>query len=115
MKHPRTAEGSILAIGAVILIVVCLIILLGGQTIWSFLLHERYKQALEAAALKAASDLSEIVINDPYFGFISLSDRPPIGHATVAEDGEPVPVHGINTIIATSRLEYLIATEIGDA
>jgi hypothetical protein len=89
--------------------------LFGSQIIWSFLKQERYQQALEGAALKAASDLSEIVINDPYFGFISLSDRPAIGEATLAADGQPLPVHSINSIIAAARLDYLVALELGDA
>lgn len=114
MKRPRRRRGSLIAIGAVILLVLSFIAVFAGQTIWSYLMHERYRQALEAASLKAASDLSEIVINDPYFGFISLSDRPASGHATIAEDGEPVPIHGINSLIAASRLDYLIATELGD-
>lgn len=115
IKQSRSREGSILAIGALVLLILSLVIVFCGQTIWSFLLHDRYKQALEAASLKAASDLSEIVINDPYFGFVSLSDRPAAGHATRAEDGQPVPILGINTIIAASRLNYLIATELGDS
>jgi hypothetical protein len=114
MKRSRREQGSLLAIVAVVLLVLLAIVLAGGQTIWSFVLHKRYEQAIEAAALKGASDLSDIVINDPYFGFISLSDRPAIGHGTIAEDGQPLPVHGINTIIAASRLDYLVATELGD-
>jgi len=76
--------------------------------------EQRYQQAIESAALRAATELSEIVINDPYFGFISLSDQKPIGQATFAADGEPLPVHGINTIIATTRLDYLIAKATND-
>lgn len=80
-----------------------------------FLLQHRHQQALDAAALKAASDLSQIVIDDPYWGYVALSDYPAMGHATIADDGQPVPVHGINTIIATCRLDYVIASELGNA
>src|SRR5579883_2289538 len=114
MKPSRRRKGSIIAIGAVVILVLSLVAAFGGQTIWSYLQHERYRQALESAALKAASDLSEIVINDPYFGFVSLSDRPAAGNATIADDGEPMPVHGINSLIAASRLDYLIASELCD-
>jgi hypothetical protein len=110
----KREQGSILAIATAVLMIISILALFGAQTIWSFILHSRHRQAMEAAALKAASDLSQIVVNDPYFGFVSLSDRPAIGQATIAEDGEPVPIHGINTIIAASRLDYLVATEIGD-
>jgi hypothetical protein len=85
------------------------------QLAWLFLQQQRHQQALEAAALAAASDLSQVVVNDPYFGFISLTDRPAVGRATRAEDGEPLPVRGINTIIATARLDYLVASELGNA
>jgi hypothetical protein len=73
------------------------------------------KTAIEAAALAAASDIARIVIDDPNFGFISLSDHPPIGRRAIARDGEPLPVLGINTILGTARLDYIIAKEIDDA
>jgi hypothetical protein len=113
-RNSRRKDGSILALGAVILLAVVMLFMFGNELAWLFLQQERYQQAVEASALKAASDLSEIVINDPNFGFISLTDRPAIGKATQAADGEPVPVRGINTIIATARLDYIIATELGN-
>lgn len=73
-----------------------------------------HKTAIEAAALAAATDIARIVIDDPNFGFISLSDHPPIGRRTLARDGEPLPVLGINTILGTARLDYIIAKEIND-
>ena len=106
--------------GAILLL--CLALLGFVITLFAFSIHvvqllierHRYQQAVESAALQASSDLSKIVINDPYFGFISLSDYPAIGKATIAIDGEPLPVHGINTIIATSRLDYIIAKQVDD-
>ena len=73
----------------------------------------KVKNALEAASLAAANDLAKIVINDPYWGFIALTDHPPIGTDTMAEDSEPLPVTGINTITATVRQELIIAHAIG--
>lgn len=70
--------------------------------------------AIEAAALAAATDIARIVIDDPNYGFISLSDHPPIGRRTVARDGEPLPVLGVNTLLGTARLDYIIAKEIND-
>jgi len=65
--------------------------------------------ALESACLAAAEDLSTIVIEDPYYGYIALTNYGPAGRATLAPDREPLPVLGINTIWATCREELLVA------
>jgi hypothetical protein len=75
--------------------------------------HER-ASAIEAAALAAAKDLSQEVIEDPNFGFVGLSDGAPIGQVTRAKDGYYLQVHGINTLLATIRLDMIIANEVGD-
>ena len=80
--------------------------LLGGS--------QEHATAIQAASLAAAQDISRIVIEDPNFGFISLSDYPPVGKATIAGDGEPMPVFGINTIVATARLDIIVANELRD-
>jgi hypothetical protein len=76
---------------------------------------QRSYSAVEAASLAAAEDLSKIVVNDPYYGYVALSDYAPIGKYAVAADGEPLPVLGINTIVATARLQMLIADQAGNA
>ncbi|PWU00128.1 MAG: hypothetical protein C5B53_04475 [Candidatus Melainabacteria bacterium] len=73
------------------------------------------KSAIEAAALAGANDLSRIVIDTPEFGYVSLSDQAPIGANTGASDQYPLPVHGINTIIGTARLDAIIADQLGDS
>lgn len=73
----------------------------------------RHKCALEAASLAAARDLSSIVIDDPGWGYVALTDHPPVGDETLAEDGYPLPVTGINTIMATVRLELIVAHAVG--
>jgi hypothetical protein len=72
------------------------------------------RTAIEAAALAAANDLGRIVIDTPEFGYVSLSDQAPIGSGTGASDQYPLPVHGINTIIGTARLDAIIADQLGD-
>jgi hypothetical protein len=62
-----------------------------------------------------AEKLSRIVVNDSHFGFIALSNSPPIGKATVADDGEPCPISGINNLLATIRLDTLMAHELNDS
>ncbi len=110
----RNEQGSLIILYIAITFVVIALFMLGSRILLLMTEKERYQQALESAAIKASVDLSEIVINDPNFGFISLSDQGAIGRATMAADGEPLPVHSINTIIATTRLGYIIAQETGD-
>lgn len=72
----------------------------------------RAQDAVEAAVKVAAMDLSRIVIEDPRFGYISLSNHQPVGRGTLAPDGEPLPVTGINTLVATLRQNAIIAKEL---
>jgi hypothetical protein len=69
---------------------------------------------IEAASLAVAKDLGRIVIEDPYYGFVSLSDYPPTGKATMAVDNYYLPVQSINTILATVRLDMIIADQLNN-
>jgi hypothetical protein len=73
------------------------------------LFRGRENSSLEAASLCAVNDVTKIVIDDRYFGFVALSDDTPTGLATIAQDQQPLPVWGINTVWATVRREMLIA------
>lgn len=76
--------------------------------------HEQ-RSAAEAAALAATVDLSKIVILTPQFGYVGLSDSAPNGAYTDDPnngDGYAMPVHGINTLLATTRLDMMIASVI---
>jgi hypothetical protein len=75
--------------------------------------HEQ-KSAIEAAALASAKDISAIVINDPNFGLIGLSDSSPIGTATAAGDNFYTSATGINTLLGTIRLDLIIADYLED-
>lgn len=70
------------------------------------------QNVVEAAGLLAAHSLSRIVIADPAFGYVSLSNHPPEGTATRALDGEPLPVIGINTLVGTLRQNAIVADEL---
>jgi len=71
------------------------------------------QHAAQAAALAAANDVRSIVVNDPYYGYISLVDHPPTGMGTLSGDGQPQGVLGINTIFAMGRLQMLIGQQLG--
>jgi hypothetical protein len=102
----------------IIMLIVCFVIVPLLMVVGQFGLYSvdrtRIQNIVEAAGLLAANDLSRIVINDPYFGYVSLSNYAPIGRGTCAADGEPLPVVGINTLIATVRQNMLLATALGN-
>ncbi len=76
--------------------------------------NSEQKTAIEAAALAAARDISNIVIDTPEFGFIGLSDSAPVVDTTPsATDTFPVPVHSLNTLIGTARLDLIIGDAVG--
>lgn len=76
--------------------------------------HNEQRTAIESAALAAAKDLGRIVVEDPNFGFISLSDAAPVGTNTTAGDRFYLPVHGINTLLGTIRLDLIVADQLND-
>ncbi len=76
--------------------------------------HNEQKTAIESAALAAARDISRIVINDPNFGYIGLSDSAPVGKQLLAGDGYPLEVRSINTIFATIRLDMIVADRLNN-
>jgi hypothetical protein len=114
-KRHRRENGSILLL---ILFLVCFLlvpaIILIGQMGINNVGRVRTQSVVEAAGLVAANDLSRIIINDPNFGYVALSNYPPIGKATCAPDGEPLPVVGINTLVGTVRQNTIIAHELGN-
>lgn len=74
-----------------------------------FVCRGKAENVVQAAAIVAANDLSRIVINDSHFGYVSLSNHPATGKATRAQDGEALPVTGINTLIGTLRHNAAVA------
>ncbi|MDR3616456.1 MAG: hypothetical protein P4L53_23045 [Candidatus Obscuribacterales bacterium] len=114
--YKRAQNGDALPfIAAIFLGVILSIILFSLSVIRMTGSHQEQKTAIEAASLAVAEDLSRIVILDPYFGFISLSDSPPIGTATEAQDQFYDHVRSINTILATVRLDMIIADRLNNS
>lgn len=114
MARKRNEKGGMLVLViAVILgiIMAILLFMLGYVRIVGSSAEQR--TAIEAAALAAAVDISTIVINTPEFGYIGLSDSAPNGTDTVAGDTFYTPVHSINTLIGTARLDMIIAQQLG--
>jgi len=116
MPEGRRQHGNMIAlvaaIGAGILVALLLFALaytrlLGG--------NQEQRTAIEAASLAAAKDLGRIVLKDDHFGWVSLSDYAPTGTMTKAPDGLYQPVYSLNTILATIRLDMIMADQISAA
>ena len=77
--------------------------------------NQEQKTAIEAASLAAAKDLGRIVMKDDHFGWVSLSDYAPHGSMTKAPDGLYQSVYSMNTILATIRLDMILADQVATA
>ncbi|MBX9690723.1 MAG: hypothetical protein K2X27_28670 [Candidatus Obscuribacterales bacterium] len=112
-KRGRNQKGSmfVLIVCLAVAIFIPLLVTIGKMSPY-FVYRGRSENVVEAAALLAANDLSRIVVNDPDFGYISLSNQAATGAATKAKDGEPLPVTSINTLIGTIRQNAIIAEEL---
>lgn len=111
----RNSKGNvyILVIGCIGLLLAIALMLFQVQMY--FLKRQNARYASQAAALEAANQLSKIVVSDSKWGFVSLSNHTASGKGTIAGDGQPLPVIGVNNVIATVRLEKLLAQQFGNA
>ena len=64
---------------------------------------------VQETALTCAEAIAKIVVNTEEFGFVSIANLPPNGTAALAADGYSLPVRSINDIIATIRLDFIVA------
>ncbi len=114
-RNSRNSNGNVLVM---ITVVVCLVFVPAFMLVSQFGLfyveRDKAANAVDGACLIAANDISRIVINDPHFGHVSLSNFPPTGAGTRASDGEPLPVIGINTLIGTIRQNLIVAKELNN-
>ncbi len=112
-QHHRNRKGSFYVLYVGLIAMLLVIWSLFANVCMNWIVSYRNKCALEAAALGASCEMSRIVIDDPNWGFVALSDQPPIGDGTRVRDGYPLPVTGANTILATARMELIVAHTIG--
>lgn len=112
-RRHRSSEGSTLAlIAAVTVGLVTALIFFGLNYARLLGSNAEQKKAIESAALTAANDISNIVLNTSECGYVSLSDQAPIGKGTVAGDLYYLPVRSVNTLIGTARLDAIIADKM---
>lgn len=114
MKKPpcRNELGNTLGLVVCVTAAVIIPVMILLTVVPGLIYGGRAKNVVEAAGLLAANDLSRIVIDDPDFGYVSLSNYAPLGDGTRARDGQPLPVTGINTLIGTLRQNAIIADEL---
>lgn len=114
-RKSRNVKGNVLVM---ITVVLCLIFVPAFMLVSQFGLfvveRDKASNAVDGACLLAANGISRIVINDPHFGYVSLSNYPPTGAGTLAVDGEPLPVIGINTLLGTIRQNMIVAKELNN-
>ena len=110
----RSGAGSVMALSLTCLIVFSIWTVCANNIGMLSIFVARQSSAVDSAALVAAKDLSQIVVPDPDYGYIALCDFPPGGKATIAPDGEPLPVRGINSILANARLQMIVSDLLGN-
>lgn len=110
----RTRRGNMLAmVGATALLLIA--VLLFGLSFLSLTRgNMEQRSAIESAALVAAQDIGRIVVSTDECGLVGLCDQPPVGSATQADDRYFVEVRSVNELLATARLNCLIAEMLGD-
>lgn len=106
-SHLRFANGNtffLVAAGVAVLILLAAFVIIYSK--W-FVLHQQAQTAIDASALQVANDMSRIVVdqtNGTNFGPVGLMDD-----AAVGNDPNKRSVRSINTIMATIRLDAIVA------
>ncbi|MBX9772172.1 MAG: hypothetical protein K2X29_12420, partial [Candidatus Obscuribacterales bacterium] len=102
------AKGNTLAMVVAIIgitgVIIALLVLTYNQF---FSAHKEATTAIDSAALQAAKDMSRITVDSP-LGKIALVDSPS------PSKGNKYPVTGVNTLVATLRLDALIANQLNN-
>lgn len=110
----RTPTGNTLALIGVttlVFVIVIALVLLYMSMVRS---DTEHKTAIEAAAIAAAKDVSRIAVDTDEWGWVSLTEQPPIATQTRAPDQYFTEVHSINELMATARNNAIIAAALGD-
>ena len=115
MRRVRKQTGNMIAMIAGTLIVMAALIFFGLWYTQHSLNGTSHRSSIDSAALAAASAIGRIAVNTPEFGWVSLTGSAPIGKAPVqASDGWNSRIHSFNELMATNRVDTIIANQIGD-
>jgi hypothetical protein len=111
MRTRNSQEGNTLALVLIVVMAVLVIayfVINFGQLLGT---HKEAQTAIDAAALAAAKDISKVVIDEKdgsHFGVVALVDDVP-------RKKDNRPVLGINTVMATIRLDAIIANKLNSS
>ncbi len=111
----RHSRGNTLAMVAAVTVIGLLVIIFALLYMSMVRSGTEHKTAIESAAIAAAKDISRIVVDSPECGLVGLTNQAAIYSDTTAPDEYYQEVHSINELIATARLGFILANEIGDA
>jgi hypothetical protein len=113
MQQVRCEKGSILVLIILLAFFLAIPLIISLNQMGVYMIdRDRAQSAVDSACLAAANDVSRILINDPNFGFVSLSNYAPSGKTTLARDGRSLPVTGINTLVGTLRQNTIVAEQL---
>lgn len=110
----RATRGNTLALIAVTTIVLIAVIAFALLYMSMNRSSSEHRTAIDSAALVAANDISRIVVDTQQFGFVALSTEAPTGVDTKAQDDYFQEVTSLNELMATARLDMIIANQLGD-
>lgn len=113
----RNKRGSLVLVIALISSVILLFVFFALNYAGVFGTHKEAQTAIDAAALCAAKKISTVTVPSKlgYIGLTDMSPQDPNNPYLDAKLNGPTneaPVIGINTAIATARLDYLIADDL---
>lgn len=113
-KGNRTSRGNMIVWSLAVILMIMGLLFFCLKYVRFLGAHQEQTTAIQAASLAVANDLTRIIFDDNNFGLVGLADYAPVAPNTKADDGESMPVRGINTLMATVRLDMIIADQIGD-
>jgi hypothetical protein len=111
MKSARSNCGNTLVLVVITIFALLVVAYLAINFAQLVGTHKEAQTAIDAASLAAAKDMSHIVIDDKdgcHFGIVGLVDDLP-------RKKDNRPVIGINTLMATVRLDAIIANKLGSS
>jgi hypothetical protein len=115
MHRLRKQSGNMVAMIAGIMVLMAMLIFFGLWYTQHTLNGTTHRSSIDSAALAAAAGIGRIAVNTPEFGWVSLTGSAPIGNNPVrAADGWNSRIHSFNELMATNRVDLIIANQIGD-
>lgn len=114
MRRLRRASGNMMAMMLSTMLIMAALIVFGLWYTQHTLNTTSHRSAIDSAALAGAAALSRIVVYTPECGYVGLTGNPPTGTNLKAGDNWFQRVHSVNELLATNRVDLIIAEELGD-